>query len=202
MVDVRPKRNANHGRIAGRRTTVQVSVCTLQLGNGVRHTVIDVLVLRRRAQARDDLLDHVLRYLGAPDGRADLCGAVREEVGVRDERREEPGGEEAQERALELERAAGERGREEEREEEGERREREEAADDGEDVARVKDVVRVDVHCGAGGRGTRELVLLPVELDEGVDSDAHADDAKREGEEERHDAREAEGGAGHGGARR
>ena len=169
---------------------------------GVVRTVVDMAVLGGRAEGRDDLLDDLRLDLDRADERGDLRGAVREEVGEGNERREEPDGEEREDGALDAQCARGTGARGERGDEERERGEGEETADDGEDVAGVEHVAGVDGHGRAGGHGALELVLLVDELDEGVDADAHADDAKGEGQEERGDAGRGELRVRHGGARR
>lgn len=148
-------------------------------------TVADVPVLRRRPEGRDDALHHGIGHRDPAQRRRHLGRAVRKERRERDKRRKQPEREEAQQDRKEAQEAGGERG-----EQGGCGEEGEDAADDGDVVARVEDVVGVDGDLAARGGGALEVALLVVELDEGVDADAHAYDAKGEEEEEGEEERQ------------
>lgn len=150
-----------------------------------------MFVYRCRAEAGDNLLHVAVRDRDAADGDRHLCSPVREKVVEWDEGREQPGGEEGEDEGLETEEPGRELGRDEdERGEEEEGDEREEAAHDRDHVSGVEYVVAVDVDGGTCGRDGRELFFLVVELDEGVDADAHAGDPKGKEEQQRQETRQ------------
>lgn len=151
-------------------------------------TVRDSSVHRRRSQPRDNRLHGLRVNDDIPDPRHNLRRAVREEHIERNERREQPQREEREQRRLHAQEAAGGGDEREQREQ------REDAADDGDVVARVEHVVRVDAHGAARGRGALEVARRVVELGERVDADAHCDYAEGEEEDVREEPREAQGG--------
>lgn len=143
MVEVNPKRNANHGRIAvfftGRAEEDENALACAVKGESsvTRRTVVDVMVDRRRAETGFNLADDCVWDRDVPDVRGDFGLTVCDKVGEGDERGEEEDGEESQYRCLDVkerraaqarvcEKCGGER-------EEG--KEGDEAAGDGDDDA-------------------------------------------------------------------